>query len=88
MFAGAASAMAGGPHHGHGYGRGPNGNWNNYGRHYQAYRYPPQRICRPPICGPVAPYPVYPAPVVTAYPAYPRLGFGLGGANFSFFYQQ
>ncbi len=90
VFAGTSTALAKGPHHGghggHGRGPGGHGNWNHRGGYHQAYRLPPPRVFRPPVCGPV--YPVYPAPVVTAYPAYPRLGFGLGGSNFSFWYQQ
>lgn len=94
VLMGTSTAMAKGPHHGgHGHGRGGHGNWNR-GGHHQAYRPAPRGpicrppVCRPPVCGPVAAYPVYPVPVVTAYQPSPRLGFGLGGSNFSFWYQQ
>jgi hypothetical protein len=89
MFSGASVALAKGPHHGGpGRGHGPqyqgqrqHGQWGN-----SNFRGP---ICGPPVCAPrpyVAAYPVYPAYPVA--PVYPRLGFGLGGSNFSFWYQQ
>lgn len=97
LVGGAGSALAGGPHgghghHGHGYGHG-HGHGHGYGGYpggvgfYSYYRpyYRPMVVAPP-----VYPYPYACAPAYPAYPAYaaPSLGFGVGGRNFSFFYNQ
>lgn len=95
-FAGAGTALAGGPRHrgpqyrppavGHGpHHRAP---WNTGYRGGNRgpkgpYCPPPAPVCRPKV-GVVA-YPPYAQPV---YPAYPQVGFGIAARNFSFWLQQ
>ena len=88
MFAGASTALAGGPHHG-GWGRG-------HGHHRHGHHGPRvNSFYRAPIVSPycgirprVAAYPVCPVPAYPVIPTYPQLGFGIGGRNFSFWFQQ
>jgi hypothetical protein len=87
-FAGASTALARGPHHSppprravysYGYGayRAP---WNaGYRGGYGSYCGRPRTVA----------YPVYPAYAGPVYgPAYPQVGFGVAGRNFSFWLQQ
>ncbi len=87
IFAGASTALARGPHHG-GSGFGPGHHhhqgqrWNNYYRRGVGPVYWPRY---PITTYPVYPYQTYQYPYV---PTYPQLGFGLGGRNFSLWFQQ
>lgn len=85
VFAGAGTALARGPHqgppvfnHGHGHGHGAySAPWNTgYRGGQQAYCAPGRRVAAYPA------YPVYSAPAYGL--AYPQLGFGVAGRNFSF----
>ncbi len=87
VFAGAGTALARGPyhrppavHHGHHYGHGRGSYaalWQSgYRGGYRPYCAPHRRV---------AAYPAYRGPV---YGAYPQLGFGVAGRNFSFWLQR
>ncbi len=89
MFVGGSSALAKGPHHGgnhghgHGHGRGNHHHAQRWNNNFRGPNWGPRYYAPRPY---VAAYPIY--PVYPVAPVYPRLGFGLGGSNFSFWYQQ
>jgi hypothetical protein len=83
---GARTALAKGPHHGHGPPVVRHGYPHRGGSWHTGYRgYTPYCHTRPHVAAYPA-YPVYPRPGF-GY-GYPQLGFGIAGRNFSFWLQQ
>lgn len=86
---GASTALAAGPHRGHGppvvrHGYPPRGgSWHTGYRGHQPHCLPGRRVAAYPV------YPAYPAYPATAFGFnYPQLGFGVAGRNFSFWLQR